>query len=229
MSQPHLIYFADPMCSWCWGFAPVIEAIRQRFGDALPIRLVMGGLRPGTTKPLDEAGRRTIREHWEHVHAASGQPFDFRFFEREGFVYDTEPAARAVVVVRRSGADALAFLSRVHAAFYAENRDVTDEHELADLAAQSGFERDDFVQAFRSEAAQQETRRDFATAQRAGITGFPALIAGVGEGTPYALVTQGYQRASNLLPPLATWLETARRQPDAGSMFVPGWPSVDTS
>jgi len=102
MVGPHLIYFADPMCSWCWGFAPVIEAIRQRFGDALPIRLMMGGLRPGTTKPLDEAGKRTIREHWEHVHEATGQPFDFRFFEREGFIYDTEPASRAVVVVRRS-------------------------------------------------------------------------------------------------------------------------------
>jgi putative protein-disulfide isomerase len=86
----------------------VIEAVRHRFGDALPIRLMMGGLRPGTTKPLDEVGRRTIREHWEHVHEASGQPFDFRFFERERFVYDTEPASRAVVVVRRSGAGALA-------------------------------------------------------------------------------------------------------------------------
>ena len=93
MSQPHLIYIADPMCSWCWGFAPTIESISQRFGESLPIRLMMGGLRPGTTKPLDQAGRRTIREHWEHVREASGQPFDFRFFEREDFVYDTEPAS----------------------------------------------------------------------------------------------------------------------------------------
>jgi len=99
MTGPHLIYFADPMCSWCWGFAPVIDAIRERFGRDLPIRLIMGGLRPGTTKPMTEAAKRTTREHWEHVHEASGQPFDFTFFEREGFVYDTEPAAKAVVVV----------------------------------------------------------------------------------------------------------------------------------
>jgi putative protein-disulfide isomerase len=119
---------------------------------------MMGGLRPGTTKPLDEAGRRTIREHWEHVQAASGQPFDFRFFERERFVYDTEPASRAVIVVRRSGAaDPLVYLHRVQAAFYVENRDVTDEQVLADLAPQSGIERDDFLQAFRSEDAKQET------------------------------------------------------------------------
>src|SRR5215212_8246756 len=102
------------MCSWCWGFAPTIESIRQHFGKALPIRLLMGGLRPGTTKPLDEAGRRTIRQHWEHVREASGQPFGFRFFEREGFIDDTEPASRAVVVMRRAGVvDPLSCLHRI--------------------------------------------------------------------------------------------------------------------
>ena len=45
MRKPHLVYFADPMCSWCWGFSPVIEAISEQFGTSLPIRLIMGGLR----------------------------------------------------------------------------------------------------------------------------------------------------------------------------------------
>jgi putative protein-disulfide isomerase len=216
MSQPHLIYIADPMCSWCWGFAPTIESISQRFGESLPIRLMMGGLRPGTTKPLDEAGRRTIREHWEHVREASGQPFDFRFFERESFVYDTEPASRAVVVMRRAGvADPLSCLHRVQAAFYAENRDVTDEQVLADISAQSGFHRETFFQAFRSEEAKQETWGDFASAQRAGITGFSTLIAGVGDGARYTLVTQGYQPAERLIAPLAHWLEAVSKAPNA--------------
>lgn len=102
MAGPHLIYIADPICSWCWGFSPVIQAIQQCFADTLQIRLVMGGLRPQTTKPMDEAAKRKTRLHWEQVHAASGQPFDYAFFERHGFVYDTDPAARAVVVVRHS-------------------------------------------------------------------------------------------------------------------------------
>jgi putative protein-disulfide isomerase len=70
------------MCSWCWGFAPVITAITQRFGDTLPVRLILGGLRPGTTKTMDEAAKSSIREHWNHVHAASGRPFDLLFLER---------------------------------------------------------------------------------------------------------------------------------------------------
>jgi putative protein-disulfide isomerase len=208
MTGPHLIYFADPMCSWCWGFSPVVDALRERFGSALPVRLIMGGLRPGTTQPLNENSKREIREHWEHVHEASGQPFDLRFFDREGFVYDTEPASRAIVVVRRGGmGEALDFLKQVHAAFYAHNQDVTNEAILADLAAERGHSRDGFLQALRSNEAQQETWQDFAIAQKAGIRGFPCLIAGAGEGAEYSIVTMGYQPADRILPPLEKWLE----------------------
>ena len=27
MSRNRLIYVMDPMCSWCWGFAPVAQAL----------------------------------------------------------------------------------------------------------------------------------------------------------------------------------------------------------
>lgn len=208
MAGAHLIYFADPMCSWCWGFSPVVDALRQRLGSALPIRLIMGGLRPGTTQPLNETSKREIREHWEHVHEASGQPFDFSFLDREGFIYDTEPASKAVVAVRRSGmGEALGFLKQVHAAFYARNQDVTDEGVLADLAAENGQDREGFLQAFRSEEIRQETWQDFAIAQKAGIRGFPCLLAGVGEGAEYSILTMGYQPAERILPPLENWLE----------------------
>ncbi|HYF53940.1 MAG TPA: DsbA family protein [Salinarimonas sp.] len=210
MTGPHLVYVADPMCSWCWGFSPVIAGIRARFGDALPIRLVMGGLRPGTTRPLDEAGKATIRGHWEHVRAATGQPFDPAFFAREGFVYDTEPAAMAVVAVRRQGMDlALDYLEALHRAFYAENRDVTDPTALADLAEAAVIARGGFLAALGEEALREETWSDVATAQGAGIRGFPTLLAGAGPGQPYGIVTRGYQPPDRIITTLVTWLAQA--------------------
>ena len=64
MDGLQLIYFADPMCSWCYGFSPVVRAMRQRFGEVLPMRLIMGGLRPGTADPMPEAARRNLVRHW---------------------------------------------------------------------------------------------------------------------------------------------------------------------
>ena len=211
MTAPHLVYFADPMCSWCWGFAPVIQTIAARFGDDLPIRLILGGLRPGNTTPMDAAAREEVRSHWQHVHEASGQPFDYAFFDRPHFVYDTEPASRAVVILRRRGmAAGLAALRRLHAAFYAEGQDVTDPGTLAALAAELGMDAAAFAAEYATEAAARETWTDFATAQQAGIRGFPTLLAGGGQDAPYALVTHGFQPAARIVPALERWL--ARQQ-----------------
>lgn len=206
MDKPHLIYFADPMCSWCWGFSPVIEAIEKDADLDLPIRLVMGGLRPGTTEPLSDRAKADIKTHWVHVHEASGQPFDDDFFARENFVYDTDPASRAVVIMRRAGmARGLAALRRIHAAFYAENRDVTQLDELAAIAVEQGFEEAEFRDAMQSEAALQETWQDYAVSQGAGVRGFPTLIAGTAGDNRYALVTNGFSPMESVLPALHRW------------------------
>ncbi|MBS0408317.1 MAG: DsbA family protein [Proteobacteria bacterium] len=210
-TQPHLVYFADPMCSWCWGFVPVMALIRRRFGDALPIRVVMGGLRPGTEKPMTEAAKADTRGHWEHVQEASGQPFDWRFFEREGFVYDTDPAARAVVLARRQDAVlALALLVRIQGAFYAQNQDVTQPAVLAALAGELGFDVAEFEALLADEGVKRETWGDYAVSQRAGVTGFPTLVAGPNPDGTYGLVTRGFNVAELVVPAVEEWFEGAR-------------------
>lgn len=201
-----LIYFADPMCSWCWGFSPAMDDVADRFGDRLPIRLILGGLRPGTTDAMDAESKQMIRGHWEHVREASGQPFDFAFFDREGFVYDTEPACRAVVAARRlDPAAAMPMLKRLHRAFYAENADVTDRAVLCELAEEAGLDRAAFEAAFDAPETAEETRTDFAIAYHSGVTGFPTLIVG-SEADGYAAVSRGYQAAGRIEALIEGWL-----------------------
>jgi len=205
MAEKRLVYFADPMCSWCYGFSPVIAAIAERFEDRMPLQLVMGGLRAGNTAAMRPQDKDYIRDAWSKVGAASGQPFDFSFFEREGFVYDTEPACRAVVTTRRLLARlALPFLARISQAFYAENRDMTAADEIVGVAEEAGFDRKEFAEAFLAPETRNETFRDFLTAQDLGIRGFPTLIAGSNE-EGYALVTNGYRPLSDLDEPLERW------------------------
>ena len=60
----HLLYFADPMCSWCYGFSPVITELANHFAEQLPLRIVVGGLRAGNTQPMREKDREYIRDAW---------------------------------------------------------------------------------------------------------------------------------------------------------------------
>lgn len=197
MSGHFLVYFADPMCSWCYGFGPELDALlRER--PTLRVDMVMGGLRPYNTEKASAAFRTTIAEHWAHVAMESGLPFNDAALAREGFVYDTEPASRAVVAVRATQAErVLPYFKRVQHAFYAAGRDVTDPEVLADLAADEGLDRAVFLATHASDAARQAVRQDFSAAQRSGVKGFPTLAVCYPDGRVF-LLASGFVRAAAL-------------------------------
>jgi len=209
MADRRFIYFADPMCSWCWGFSPTITKVIKQYGTDFSLEPIMGGLRAGNSEVLDQKGKAYIREHWEHVRDASGQAFDFTFFDRDEFIYDTEPACRAVVTMRRMAPQyAMAYLARVHRAFYAEGLDVTKGEMLAKLATELGIAGGTFLTEFESDDAKAETQGDFAVTHQARIPGFPTLVAGDGEGALTAITT-GYQPWEATRRGIDTWLKTA--------------------
>lgn len=200
-----IIFFADPMCSWCWGFAPVISAIDAEFGFWAPVRLVVGGLRAGETRPMDEQAKAYIRHHWEQVHSATGQPFDFSFFQRDGFVYDTEPACRAAVAVRNlAPGTALRYFEAVQRAFYMDNRDVTARDSLSDIAQSLGIDPAAFETVFAAPEISDATRADFNLTHALGITGFPTVV--LGDDEAQAFLTIGYRPLETLRPHIELWL-----------------------
>ncbi|MBU2580157.1 MAG: DsbA family protein [Alphaproteobacteria bacterium] len=203
-----LIYFADPMCSWCWGFTPQIQKLGAYFSERLPIGLVMGGLRAGTSEPVDAKMKDYLRSAWTSVAERSGQPFDFSFLDRDGFVYDTEPACRAVVTIRDLAPEnALTFFTSIQRAFYADGFDPTATDTLADLAVAAGVARDDFIAAFEGVPMALKTAEDFQLGQRIGVRGFPTLVASDENGL--RLVSSGYREVEDLVPLLETWLGDA--------------------
>ena len=176
MRRPILWYFADPMCSWCWGFSPVIETLRDDFHDHMKIALVLGGLRHETA-PMTAAARDDILHHWRAVRERTGQPFRFDGALPEGFVYDTEPASRAVVTVGGIEPTLIFPLFKaIQSAFYAAGRDVTQPHILAELAAELGVDAAAFLSAFDSDEVRARTQAHFRQARLAGVRGFPTLI-----------------------------------------------------
>ena len=198
MSSRFIVYFADPLCSWCYGFGPELDALMEKV-PGVRLDVVMGGLRPFNTKPMSPEFREMLDGHWHHVQAETGLPFNAAALERKGFVYDTEPACRAVATARAmDSAFAMPMLASVHRAFYRDGRDVTATDVLADLAKQEGLDRAKFVASFVSTDMRDETRLDFASAQQMGVTGFPTLAVGYPNGQLF-LLASGFTRADVLV------------------------------
>lgn len=206
MSEKILWYIADPMCSWCWGFMPVIEMIRHEYGGRLKVELLLGGLRPGTKDPMTSTQREEILRHWRTVQHTTGQPFCFEGAMPEGFIYDTEPASRGVVAVSSINPKVtFPFFKAVQSAFYVEQLDVTNAAVLMQLAANVRLNAQRFLEVFESDTAKKRTLDHFNKARQWGVHGFPAVVMQNAAG--YSPLTTGYRSFEELRPQLDEWLE----------------------
>lgn len=195
--KPILWYFADPMCSWCWGFSPVISEIKKNYASQLKIALVMGGLQPGETNPISDSSREEIFHHWHQVEELAGQAFSFENALPEGFIYNTEPACRAVITVGSIDATKMfAYFTAIQAAFYTQNRDVTQLEVLQQLAVDCGFNAEEFKYLFQAEKQQEIVNKNFTFTKKAGVQGFPTLILNKPE--QLDVITRGYDQYENI-------------------------------
>ena len=182
--------------------------VEQAQAAGVELHLVVGGLRTGSGAALEPTTRRYILEHWQAVTDATGQTFTFEGALPDGFVYDTEPACRAIVTARSLAPDcAWKLLGLIQHAFYVEGRDVTLASVLVELAEEAGIPRIEFAGAFDRAEQHAATAADFTWVQDLGIAGFPTLLAE--RNGQLALLTNGYQPLSELSPLLARWLERA--------------------
>jgi len=172
-----LYYFTDPMCSWCYGFSPVMKKLKKNYPN-IDLQIISGGFAPGSKQKVTKEYKNFLEYHWRNVNLRSGQYFDHSMkFVSDSFQYDTEPSSRALVVVQRFLPEKdFEFLSLMQKAFYVEGKDITNDEVLAELAQEIGVEKDIFLESFHSEEMKLKTAQGFQFSKQLGVQGFPTLL-----------------------------------------------------
>jgi putative protein-disulfide isomerase len=192
-----LIYVADPMCSWCYGFAPELSKVKAHFGDSLKMNPLMGGLRAFGKEEI-QGMESFLKGHWDAVKERTGQPFQYDILKDATFIYDTEPSCRAVVTMRHFDPEkAFGFFKEVQSLFYYENKDVRKGKTYYKAAEQFGVKPSDFQAAFDSDEIKQATLLDFQTSRDLGVNSFPTTVFKYKE--KLYLVAKGYSEASQVI------------------------------
>ncbi|RBA23113.1 DsbA family protein [Herminiimonas fonticola] len=198
-----LIYIADPMCSWCYGFGPELKTLRDGIPE-LRFEVIGGGLRAYNKELMDEALKTTLLSHWGKVEETTGLPFSQEALSHKNFIYDTEPACRAVVTARMLAPEiSLDVFHAIQHGFYAEALDVTKGDVLAKISTEVlnkagiNISEQDFLATWSSEEAITTTNNDFQQTQRWGVTGFPTLV--LEHAGELYLVTSGFARTEVLI------------------------------
>lgn len=192
-----ILYFANPFCSWCWGFVPVVEEVRTARPD-LQISVVTGRLGVNDQGPLSPKARTAIGEHWQHVTELTGQQFDHNVLARPELTYDTAPSCQALMLVRQTyPALAHPFMARLAERFFLEGVDLTDPAELGQIAGDFGFEPETVEAALVENEYTAEIDAEWRQTENLGVTGYPTLIK-LADGKVDVL-TIGYTSASEIL------------------------------
>jgi putative protein-disulfide isomerase len=187
MSRPTLHYIFDPLCGWCYGAAPLIEAARNVNG--LDIALHAGGLMTDSDRqPVTERLRRYVMEHDQRISALTGQPFGDAYLNGllrdTGAVLDSEPPIGAILAADLLGGRGLDMLERIQRAHYVEGRRVADRGVLVGLAADIGLPEATFTPMLEKVTGPTVAKHIAASREllkRVGGEGFPTFVFDAGK------------------------------------------------
>ena len=191
-----LIFVLDPMCSWCWGFHPVIETLRKDHAERYTFTLVMGGLRSAGQMEWNAQSKAYLNATWQGVAQTTKQPFSPSLLNRTHFDYDTYPSCKAVITIRElQGVDAaFAYFGDIQKAFYTEGKDITSLDTLTHYVQGDTQAFQTFYQSDRAELLMQH---DFSKARSMGANAFPSTVKIDEDG--HMVCIKGYKRLEDIL------------------------------
>lgn len=174
-----LHYLFDPLCGWCYGAKPAIEAVAARF----PVELVPTGLFYRSGRVIDADFAQYAWNNDERIERLTGQPFSTAYREnvlQGGGRFDSENSLLALTAVRETAPEKeLALLGALQTARYVDGRDNADWGVIADVMQSQGL--GDVVPKLHDPKTEQAllARINFGQqlARRLGTSGVPQLAA----------------------------------------------------
>jgi putative protein-disulfide isomerase len=185
------------MCSWCYGIAPELEALKAHYKDELDYEIVMGGLRPYNTQTMSDL-KDFLMEHWEEVEHRSGQKFNTDILSSTSITYDTEPPSRAVAIVRSMDASkAFDFFHACQKAFYYDNLNMHDVSSYEATIKAIGLDYESFKSNFESAEWKTKIKEDFERAGQLGVRSFPTIL--LEKDNQRYVISQGYSKKEDMV------------------------------
>ncbi|MDV6237327.1 DsbA family protein [Leptospira ellisii] len=187
-----ILYAADPLCPWCYGFYPVFRKILESYSDRIRFSLILGGLRFGeTAEPFTPELSKILKYEWRDAEAVTKQPFVPEILNRTDILYNSLNACKAIIAVQKISPEIVfEYLGEVSKTFFYENRNPTEYETFLNAARKLGVDPDRFRKTFEDEDTESETWTDFYYGFSAGVSAFPTFI--FSDGVESGVLIRGY-------------------------------------
>nr|WP_199064239.1 DsbA family protein [Chromobacterium sp. ASV5] len=175
-----LHYFYDPLCGWCYGASPLLQAAAL---PGLTLEMRAGGMiAPEDGRVITADWRGYVMPHDQRIAQLSGQPFGEAYFNGllndVGAPLNSTPPIAAVLAAEALGAPPLAMLAKLQQAHYVDGLRIAEFGTLRERARMLGLDGEAFAAEWRRQLtlAEAHIADTQARMRRHGLRGFPSLL-----------------------------------------------------
>ena len=183
-----LLYGFDPMCGWCYGFAPALSRLLEAM-PSLHVQIEMSGLFVGARARPYKDMVDYISRAAPKMEAVTGQLLG------EGFHHmmrhtdaraDSAPPVRAIVAVQRAAPDrVLDFVHELQRAHFVDGEDICEPGPVERVAARVGAPALALPGYEDTTHLHPDVVEAFARGKALGIRSFPSLAVRAEPGAPW--------------------------------------------
>ena len=177
-----LYYLHDPMCSWCWGYRPVWDALQQKLPAVIEVEYVASGLAPDSNISMPIAQQQMIQNHWRTIEVKLGTKFNHAFWTENTPRRSTYNACRAAIAAHKQGFQN-AMIDAIQQGYYLRALNPSNVDVLVGLAKELSQQQqsldldiEQFINDLSSADTEQELARQISLARQLSQQGFPALV-----------------------------------------------------
>jgi putative protein-disulfide isomerase len=178
-----LVYVHDPMCSWCYAFAPTLARLQAMLEDRVVFTRLLGGLAEDTNQAMPDSMQAYLRDTWQRIEReVPGTRFNHDFWRNCKPRRSTWPACRAVIAARRldPGAESR-MIAAIQHAYYRQARNPSEHDVLEELGSECGLDRREFAKLLNAADTHATLADEVRRSRQLGVSSFPSLRLLVGE------------------------------------------------
>ncbi|MBG0758929.1 DsbA family protein [Vibrio cidicii] len=170
-----LYYVHDPMCSWCWGYKPTLDKLKQQLPGVIQFEYVVGGLAPDSTLPMSPEMQQKIEGIWHQIERQLGTRFNYDFWTKCTPVRSTYQACRALIAAGFQDSYE-AMLDAIQQAYYLRAMPPHEEATHRQLAQELGLNVSQFEHDVNGAFLEGVFQDQLSFASSLGVNSYPSLV-----------------------------------------------------
>lgn len=171
----HTLYYVyDPMCAWCYAFAPTFEEVKKNLSENIKIVYVPGGLAPHTKQPMPQEMKEKIESYWYQIEEVVGTKFNHDFWTKCKPRRSTYLACQSTLAAKNQNKEE-EMIKAIQEAYYLRAMNPSDEETHIQLANELELDVDLFKDDLYAEETIVTFNEKMELRRQLGLNSFPSL------------------------------------------------------